>query len=1107
MTSYKWYPADAPTEEEDGAMYHRKRTASAIKRRKLPYGRLVLETTMESVLLLYLDTETTGLDVQTEAITQFSVDCVLMSYESGVSHPRFDSLAKQTSFVHTSKQLSSKITELTGITQADVDDASPFERLHMTLSSTIHRICVEYNVTHCIWIAHNGFMFDAPIWSRYLHRAEGTGECAHSLFSSSTRQHWYADTLFLSRAVFDYSQHCGRKPDNNRLGTLANFWGIELSAEDSLHRADTDVHVMRQMMERMLNYHGPSLLFQCVVHDAYFTDCMNPSRAVKRVRFESLIGVNGQRIQWTDQQKAILMSPIDEHACVVAGAGCAKTTTLIGRIIVLLRQGVPAHRIVLTTFSRDATDDMVARLTQWVGAEVPIVANTIDGLARYYLKQYAPEQLELCEHVSEYKVRFLDFLKHDGGPHQAHVLQSVDHILVDEFQDMNHIYYGVLEAFVNSGARLTVVGDDAQSIYGWNGAELRYLLEFGSNLKTANTLYTNHTYYLTKKFRPTPEIVNVANQSIARNTEQLPKTIDATKPSLGKRPVVHRFHSREQETRAMIPELHACLLRGETVAVLCRNCTDHGPLFHYEAMCKQHNVPCMLLERYHDRRAQVNERAVMLLTMHKSKGLEWDHVIIVGCSDRYFPHLRHTDECINEEHLHEERRLFYVATTRAKRRLTYTFVDAASTANVPMTRFLSELPRSLFEWRGGIHPQHHNALAYVAVNQSSTHDAPVKQNHLVGVLKSFTTAQWIRLREQIQSLLCAATPNVQSLRALTESVSIHGHQEPPTWVAAHHMHDDVARWYTHVLARVEGVPSHSLMQRILYRVVLMPREFQAWLMPCEFQALSQSKICKNNDDCRNSAVMKIQQRASALNVSTDRLHPSTRADIPFDVRKRLENAWKVYENSELPWYEVLCPAFEVSWCAALERGRMRTLHQKQHDLLESVKSLALAMRVSAGELYPRLLKQREAKLHEMVESEHLVDELSLLLINSVESTLLEVRLVDEWTINDTVSQIVRMAHANRQQQQNQTVPIWNKVCVYNPWSGSLHTMTMPNLSADTWEEIWSLFTNVVNHPQQTGEQTENSRLSTNSCNQAPVFSIDTPSWKTIAREVKEETSF
>lgn len=1103
MPSYKWYPADAPTTNEDGALYHRTRTATAIKRRKLPYGRLVLETTEEPVLLLYLDTETTGLDVQTEAITQFSVECVLMSYESGASHPRFDSLAKQTSFVHTSKRVSSKITELTGITQADVDHASPFERLHTALSSVIQQMCVEHQVTHCIWIAHNGFMFDAPIWSRYLHRAEGAGECAHSLFSSSTRQHWYADSLFLSRAVFDYLQHCGSKPDNNRLGTLASFWGIELSADDSLHRADTDVWVMRQVMERMMECHGLSLLFQCVVHDAYFTDCMNPSRAVKRVRFESLVGVHGQRVQWTDQQRAILTSPIDQHACVVAGAGCAKTTTLIGRIIVLLRQGVPAHRIVLTTFSRDATDDMVARLTQWVGAEVPIVANTIDGLARYYLKQYAPEQLELCEHVSEYKVRFLHFLKHDGGPHRAHVLQSVDHILVDEFQDMNHTYYGVLKAFVNSGAKLTVVGDDAQSIYGWNGAELRYLLEFGSNLNTTHTTYPNQTYYLTKNFRSTPEIVNVANQSIARNTEQLPKTIDATKPSLGQRPVVHRFHSREQEARAMIPELHACLLRGETVAVLCRNCTDHGPLFHYEAMCKEHNVPCMLLERYHDRRAQVNERAVMLLTMHKSKGLEWDHVIVVGCSDRYFPHITHTDTSLHDEQLHEERRLFYVATTRAKRRLVYTFVDAVPTANVPMTRFLSELPRSLFEWRGGIHPQHHNALAYAPTNHSPTHDVPVKPNHLAEVFKGFSTATWMRLREQIQGLLCAVIPHLHSLRALTESVSIHGHLEPPTWVASHHMHDDVARWYTHVLARVEGVPSHSLMQRILYRVVLMPSEYRAW-----YEA-SQDETLKT--EWRNSAAAKIQQRASALNVSTDKLHPSTRADIPFDVRKRLEHAWKVYENPDLPWSEVLCPAFEVSWCAALERGRMRTLHQKQHELYESVQSLALAMRVSAGELYPRLLKQRAATLHETVESDCWVDELPLLLTNehAHESTLLEVRLVDEWTLNDTVSQIVRMAHANRQPPTNTAAPTWNTVCVYNPWSGSLQTMKMPTLSDDVWDQIWSLFTNIVSHPQPSDERmvcTDNS-LTASVANREPVFSINTPSWKTIAQEVKEDICF
>jgi DNA helicase-2/ATP-dependent DNA helicase PcrA len=95
---------------------------------------------------------------------------------------------------------------------------------------------------------------------------------------------------------------------------------------------------------------------------------------------------------------------------------------------------------------------------------------------------------------------------------------------------------------------------------------------------------------------------------------------------------------------------------------------------------------------------QHSESAVTLMTVHAAKGLEFPHVILVGMEEGIFPHSRALWE---EEELEEERRLCYVAITRAKDSLTLTSASrrtlfGAMQANRP-SRFLDEIPAELFD--------------------------------------------------------------------------------------------------------------------------------------------------------------------------------------------------------------------------------------------------------------------------------------------------------------------------------------------------------------------------------------------------------------------------
>ncbi len=95
------------------------------------------------------------------------------------------------------------------------------------------------------------------------------------------------------------------------------------------------------------------------------------------------------------------------------------------------------------------------------------------------------------------------------------------------------------------------------------------------------------------------------------------------------------------------------------------------------------------------------EELVTLMTLHNAKGLEYDTVFVVGCEDGAFPHMRALEEGAEEE----ERRLCYVAITRAERRLYMTWARerrlfGRAERNMP-SRFIDELPEELTERHGG----------------------------------------------------------------------------------------------------------------------------------------------------------------------------------------------------------------------------------------------------------------------------------------------------------------------------------------------------------------------------------------------------------------------
>lgn len=98
-------------------------------------------------------------------------------------------------------------------------------------------------------------------------------------------------------------------------------------------------------------------------------------------------------------------------------------------------------------------------------------------------------------------------------------MDRFDYILVDEYQDTNMAQHRILSLLTNPNSRICVVGDDAQSIYGFRGADITNILNFKEQYPTARLIKLECNY------RSTQTIVEAANCIIRNNVGQIPKKV------------------------------------------------------------------------------------------------------------------------------------------------------------------------------------------------------------------------------------------------------------------------------------------------------------------------------------------------------------------------------------------------------------------------------------------------------------------------------------------------------------------------------------------------------------------------------------------------------
>ncbi len=227
-----------------------------------------------------------------------------------------------------------------------------------------------------------------------------------------------------------------------------------------------------------------------------------------------------------------------------------------------------------------------------------------------------------------------------------------DHIIIDEYQDISVSKSKLIQEIIKqTKAKLFAVGDDWQSIFRFAGSDISLFTDFNKS----------HDFAIIKKiettYRNPQELVDIASDFVMKNKNQINKSIQA-KHALAK--PVFMYAQGDDDSLEAIAKIISNIKRifhAQEILLLGRYSFD-----------LQNAVLLELKRRFYDIK-------LMFLTVHKAKGLEADHVIILNNRNATlgFPNGIADDPVLSmvlpqqDHYPHaEERRLFYVAVTRAR---------------------------------------------------------------------------------------------------------------------------------------------------------------------------------------------------------------------------------------------------------------------------------------------------------------------------------------------------------------------------------------------------------------------------------------------------------
>ncbi|MFW6076023.1 MAG: ATP-dependent helicase [Chloroflexota bacterium] len=201
--------------------------------------------------------------------------------------------------------------------------------------------------------------------------------------------------------------------------------------------------------------------------------------------------------------------------------------------------------------------------------------------------------------------------------------QRYQHVLVDEYQDTNHLQYLIVNELAKEHRNLCVVGDPDQSIYGWRAADIRNILYFTRDYPDAQQINLEENY------RSTPEILTAADAVIQENSQKIERALRTSRPA-GKPLVIRESIDEQFEARFVAEEIMRLQndegYVGSDIAVLYRTNAQSRTI---EEACIRAGIPYQLIggTRFYERREIKDVMALLRLLANPDDTVAFERVI------------------------------------------------------------------------------------------------------------------------------------------------------------------------------------------------------------------------------------------------------------------------------------------------------------------------------------------------------------------------------------------------------------------------------------------------------------------------------------------------
>ena len=636
---------------------------------------------------------------------------------------------------------------------------------------------------------------------------------------------------------------------------------------------------------------------------------------------------NGTIINLDKFQQEVVKADITKNIRIIACAGSGKTTTILCRIKYLIDKGIDPKRIILTTFNIEAADNLKKRLGDLINSTNKsngMRIGTFDSISAYfYFKYFKQEQFV---GVNEYSNLLLEYLQSESG---KNILDLYDYVFFDEFQDINEIQFKIISEFYKAKKIITVIGDDAQNIYQWRGSNISYILNFDKIFE--NTV----TFKLENNYRSTPEIIALANNSIKNNSDQIEKNMFAINPSISKKPFIKKYSNASDQAQKIIKEIISYQKNNinlDSIVIISRNnfslklFEEEIEIYNKKSNERKLEYIAMITDNDKQTTNQNYKDKLCLATIHKIKGAEWDIVYMIDVDDRYFP------SDVSDIGIQEERRLFYVAVTRARKELFISFQSNT------ISRFIRELSRNIY-----VFPDYNDK--YFSIQDERNVQLKTKVTEIIGLLNEKDLQELRKL-----NIIPAFT---------AKEIKIHESTKIDKNISDNNLQADYGIYIDTYISRQIGLNNkqsrgleNHIANCVINSIQLNSMDFALY---CEFKLqskfllysqLSYSDIEYNlhnelsKGDKRTSIlkhlITKIITKAKHINVKPHEIYVTKSGFLPAEFNTEMKKSYDAYiTEKEISREDI----YRISLCQNVYANRKRLLYRNVYEYFDSNKEI------------------------------------------------------------------------------------------------------------------------------------------------------------------------